>query len=308
MAPPAALWPAIKRRRMLALIASSVVLASAVLGALPFRAGARSSPAPIQLQKVASASWRPDLGQPLFIAVLGTDTRLGPPDGGGGRCDAVHIISINPKTRSGTILNFPRDSYVEIPGHGVDKINSACSLGGPDLMIQTLKKLTQIPIQYYVITEFSHFVRFIDELGGILVDVPYKMKDSFSGADFPAGPVPMTGALALAFSRNRHDTPNGDFSRTENQGRLIQAGLSKFRSDSVNPHRIAQFIGAARRNIKTFIPLIDMVKLGLLATEIDPSKVANIDVPGSAGMAGSASVVFLAPGDIFDRVRDDGIF
>ncbi|MGI8425994.1 MAG: LCP family protein [Actinomycetota bacterium] len=276
---------------------------------LPFRAaGQSSSPAAIGIHKVQGASWSPETGQPLFIAVLGSDARVAPPDGGGGRCDAVHIVAINPTTKAGTVLNFPRDSWVNIPGRGANKINSACSSGGGELMVQTLKSLTGIPIQYYAITEFSHFVKFIDVLGGLDVNVPYKMADSPSGAFFPAGPIHMTGGQTLAITRNRKDTPRGDFSRSENQGIVILAGLGKFRSEMADPHRIFDYIKAARQNIKSSVPLMDMVKLGILAKDVDPAQMKNLLMPGSTGSAGGASVVFLAPGDIYSRVRDDAIY
>ncbi|MGH2771476.1 MAG: LCP family protein, partial [Actinomycetota bacterium] len=160
---------AMRSRHLLAIALSALLASIGLVGwwlSAPFLgAVARSkpssggSPAPaVGIHKVKDTSWRPDLGQPLFIAVLGSDVRSGPPGGGGGRCDAIHIVAINPRARAGTILNFPRDAYVDIPGRGKDKINAAC-VPGADLMVQTLKNLTGIPIQYYVMTEFSHFIR-----------------------------------------------------------------------------------------------------------------------------------------------------
>lgn len=277
-------------------------------GSLPLRAGtATPGTTAVGIHKVQGASWRPEVGEPLFVAVLGSDARSAPPDGGGGRCDSVHIVAINPVNKGGTILNFPRDSWVPIAGRGMDKINAACSSGGAELMVQTLKNLTGMPIQFFAITEFSHFVKFIDELGGIDVNVPYAMADSPSGAFFKAGPIHMTGGQALAFTRNRKDTPRGDFSRSENQGILIQASLMKFRAEAADPHRIFDYIKVARRHTKLSAPVMDLVKLGLLAREIDPAQVKNLTVPGSVGSAGGASVVFLAPGNIYGQVRDDAI-
>jgi len=288
-----------------------VMIGSAWWLSLPFRAVAQSPATPppaVGIHKVKGAQWRPERAQPLFIAVLGSDTRVGPPDGGGGRCDAIHIVAINPVSKAGTILNFPRDSYVAIAGRGTDKINSACSSGGAELMVQTLKNLTQIPIQYYAITEFSHFVRLLDELGGIDINVPYRMKDSPSGADFPAGPVHMTGGQALAFTRNRKHTPRGDFSRTDNQGLALLAGLAKFRAEAADPHRFVDIVQVARRQTKISIPLMEMVKLGMIARDVDPAAVKNVTIPGGTGTAGSASVVHLAPGDTYSRVRDDAVY
>ena len=263
----------------------------------------------IAIHKVAGAQWRPEIGQPLFIAILGSDARSGPTSGGGGRCDAIHIIGINPTAKAGTILNFPRDSYVEVPGKGTDKINAACAAGGgAGVMVEALKKLTGIPIQYYAITEFTHFIRFIDELGGIDVDVPYEMRDPPSGANFDKGPRRMLGGEALAFTRNRKDTPNGDFSRTDNQGLFILAALKKFRAEATDPHRIFDYLTIARRHTDTSVPMLELVRLALVARDIDPASIRNVTINGSTGSAGGASVVFLNPGDTYDRVKDDAIY
>lgn len=266
----------------------------------PFR-GSASSQAAVGIHKVQGATWRPDVGQPLFVAVLGSDTRNGPP-GGSGRCDAIHIVAINPQAKAGTILNIARDSFV-----GGSKINDRC-VKGPDGMVAALKGLTGIPIQYYVTTEFSHFMAFYAEVGAIEINVPYPMNDPPSGARFKAGPQQLFGGQILAFSRNRKDTPKGDFSRTGNQGMVILASLQKYRNEATDPHRILDYVRAARRHIKFSIPMSEAIPLALLAREIDPANVKNVTVPGRTGSVGAASVVFLEPGDTFQRVKDDGIY
>lgn len=289
-----------KRLKRYALAGTAAALSASIWWlSLPLRAGAQA-PA-VGIHKVQGASWRPERGEPLFIAVLGSDTRVGPPDGGGGRCDAVHIVAINAQAKAGTILNIPRDSFI-----GGQKINGNCT-SGPERMVGALKSLSGMPIHYYAITEFSHFVKAIDELGGMEINVPYDMKDSPSGADFRPGPLKMTGGQVLSFSRNRKHAPGGDFGRTENQGRIILAALGKFRAEIGDPHRLWDFISVARRHTKTTVPLAEMIKLALIAKEIDPANVVNKNIPGGTGSAGAASVVFLSPGDIFTRVRDDAI-
>jgi LCP family protein required for cell wall assembly len=285
--------------RVLGLCLAVVLAATAWWASAPFR-GSASSQAAVGIHKVQGATWRPEIGQPLFIAVLGSDTRSGPP-GGSGRCDAIHIVSINPQQKAGAIINIPRDTWVG------SKINDRC-VGGPDGMVNALKSLTGINIQYYVTTEFSHFMKFIDEVGGVTVNVPYAMNDAPSGARFAAGPMHMLGGHVLAFSRNRKDTPKGDFSRSFNQGSVLLAGLAKFRAESADPGRILDYIRAAQRNIRFSVPLGDAVKLALLAREIDPANVRNIEPIGRTGAVGAASVVFLEPGDTFQRVKDDGVY
>ena len=294
------------RRRYTLLAAVAVLAATGVWWlAAPFRASA-GTPA-VGIHKVQGAIGGPETNQPLFVAVLGSDTRQGPPSGGGGRCDAIHIVGINPAAKAGTILNFPRDSYVPVAGQGTTKINSACTSGAQN-MVRTLSNLTGIPIQYYAITEFTHFQALVDELGGITVPIPYRMLDSASGADFQRGTFPLSGKQALAFSRARKSVPGGDFGRSENQGTLIIAALNKFRNEMADPHRLFDYIRVGRRHTQSTVPLRDVIKLALLAKDIDPANIKNVTVPGSAGSAGGASVVFLAPGDTFARVKDDALY
>ena len=269
----------------------------------PIIGPAEAGEAAVGISKVSGATWRPERGEPLFIAVLGSDIRQGPPGGGGGRCDAIHIVAINPQQKAGTILNFPRDSSIA----GYSKVNAACT-GGAGGMVRALRDHTGIPIQYYAMTEFSHFTQLVNELGGVHVNVPYDMKDSPSGADFRPGVIHMDGRAALAFSRNRKDTPRGDFSRTDNQGILMLASLGKFRAEAADPHRILDYVGVARRHVRSDVPLNEAIKLALLAREVDPANVKNITINGSTGTAGGASVVFLAPGDTYSRVKDDAIY
>ena len=291
-------------RTTLRVVALSLVVLVAAAGwwtSAPFRGSATSQTAAVGIHKVQGATWRPETGQPLFVAVLGSDIRNGAPGGGGGRCDAVHILSINPQAKAGTILDIARDTWVG------SKINDRC-LGGPDGMVNALKSLTGIPIQYYAMTEFSHFMKFIDEVGGLEVNVPYAMNDAASGARFSAGPRRMAGGEVLAFSRNRKDAPKGDFSRTFNQGEVMLAGHRKFRADTADPGRIIDYMRAAQRHVKVSVPMGDAIKLALLARDIDPANIRNVQVPGRTGSVGAASVVFLEPGDTFQRVKDDGIY
>ncbi|MEX2588184.1 MAG: LCP family protein [Actinomycetota bacterium] len=292
---------------------SVLVLLGLTLGAAwwlvaPVLAASPTEDTAVEIRKVAASNWYPTSGEPLFIAVLGSDTRNGPPSGGGGRCDAIHIVAINPQEKAGTILNIPRDTYVAVPGMGRTKINAACTRGAPT-MVQALQNHTGLPIHYYAITEFSNFVALINETGAINVPVPYAMRDSPSGAHFPQGNALMNGTQALAFSRNRKDTPRGDFSRTENQGIFMKAMHTKFREETaMDLHRVFDYIKAARRHVQTDVPVSEIVQLAMLARDIDPADIANLTIPGSTGMAGRASVVFPAPGDIYTRVKDDGIY
>lgn len=281
-----------------------------VLMALSVSAAPRATPSPVavEIHKVATAEWHPEVGGPLFILVLGSDARRAGVDGGRGRCDAIHLVAINPQAKAGTILNFPRDSYVDVPGRGMQRINTSCFFGGPDLMVRTVTQLTGIPVQYYAITEFSHFRALTEELGGVEVNIPYPMHDPVgSGANFEPGLKILAGEEALRFNRNRHATPAGDFSRTENQATFMLSALKKFRGETEDLSRIFEYLRVARRHTLITVPLNELLKMALLARQIEPAAIRSIVISGTVAKVGDASVVFINPGDIFARVRDDAL-
>jgi anionic cell wall polymer biosynthesis LytR-Cps2A-Psr (LCP) family protein len=120
----------------------------------------------------------------------------------------------------------------------------------------------------------------------------------------------MNGARALAFARNRKATPSGDFSRSENQGRLLGAALAKFRKDAITPLRLAKYFSVFRSQVVSDVPPTELLNLAMIAHRVNPSRLRNLVLPGSAGSAGSASVVFLSPGaaDIFRKIRPDATY
>jgi len=292
--------------RMRVLLAAALCLLLVLPGGI--RSGrARAQLPVIELHRVAAASYfDPARVNPLFVLVMGSDVRNGDPRGG--RADSLHIVAINTRTGAGTIVGIPRDSWVPIVGDGTQKINASLVTGGPAAVVATVSRLSGIRFHYWALTEFSHFRRLVDALGGLTVNVPYAMQDlPYSGANFPAGPRHMGGVDALALARNRHATPNGDFSRSENQGRILLAALTKFRRDASDPLLLVKYIAAFRREVVSDVPASELLDLALIARTINPAKVRNLVLPGSSAMIGSASVVLLAPGaqDVFKRIRDD---
>jgi LCP family protein required for cell wall assembly len=285
-----------------------VVLAALALALIGPASKMPAAPEPpvIELHRVAAASFfKPAKKSLLFALIIGSDVREGDPRGG--RSDSLHLLAINTVKGGGTMIGIPRDSYVDVPGHGTDKINSSLFFGGPERTVETVSKLSGIPIQYWALIDFSRFRKLVDALGGVVVDVPYEMHDHFSGADFKAGRTKMNGAQALAFSRNRHAATNGDFGRSENQGRLLLAALEKFREDAKDPFSVAKYLRAFRTLVASNVEIGDLLDLVAVGRSLDPAKIKNIVVPGHAGSAGSASVVYITPGDLFARVKDDGL-
>ena len=244
----------------------------------------------------------------VFVLVVGSDARPHE-DLLKTRADSLHLLAVNPSTGQGTLLGFPRDSWVEIPGHGRGKINNALALGGPNLLAATVRRLTGLPVDYYVITGFRGLMAMVDELGGVDVLVSRRMNDKNSGARFQRGWHHFTGGQALAFARNRTDVEKGDLSRSENQGLIMVSALAKMRSEVADDGGVARWVGVLLKYAKLDVPLAKLPALGALARKLDPARLKNVVAPGRVGSTAGQSVVFLTTeaAKMFQDLRDDAV-
>jgi len=298
--------------RPLPLAAALVVawISGSTVGAMPSASSADAAPL-LQIEPVR-AGYVPALdgSEPILILVIGSDARPGE-DVAAARADSIHILALNPAKGRATIVGFPRDAYVAIPGYGSNKINAAMVNGGPELAVATVEELTGLQMDYWALTWFEGFEAMIDDVGGLAIDVPFDVYDRYAHAQIDAGPQVLTGKAALAFARARHALPAGDFGRSENQGRLMVAALSQFREEfERDPGRLLTWIGAGLRNAQTSLGLDELLSLAFTGTTINQRKVVNVVLPGFTGMAGGTSVVNLDQtvlAAISGDLADDGL-
>lgn len=271
---------------------------------------------PAQIGHAGDASYLPGFAdvagkRTLFVLAIGSDARPGvcePVE----RClaDSIHLIGINPRKGGASVLGFPRDSYVPIPGVGTQKINNALFAGGPELVVQTIEELVGVEIDSYFLTSFAGLKRMVNSVGGIEVEIPYPMNDASSGAVFEAGPQELDGKQALAFARNRKSTPNGDFSRSENQGLLMLGALEQFRKDvRRDPFSMFTWLVSGIEHIQTDLSAVELFQLSMAALTVNPNRVVNRVTPGGIGTAGGASIVTLGSEAeaMFADIADDGL-
>lgn len=189
----------------------------------------------------------PDTGA-LNYVLLGSDSR-DPEDEGDGRSDSIMVVHLNEERDEAYIVSFPRDMYVEIPGHGRDKINAAYSLGGPALTVRTLEKLTDVRMDHVVLIGLEGFIGLTEDLGGVAVT--NQTAFSSHGFDYPKGKVTLQGEKALWFVRERHALPEGDLDRAENQRNVIKAIVAKGLSADVlsDPTRFTAFVSNLARHV-----------------------------------------------------------
>jgi LCP family protein required for cell wall assembly len=274
-----------------ALCAIALVLAAFVATLVPWSEPISAAPV-ITVGRVHDA-FQPESGK-VFVLVIGNDARSGNPDRA--LADAIHLVGVNTKTLKGGILNFPRDSYIPIPGYGTAKINESLLAGGPQLVAQTLENLTGIRIDYWAMVGFEGFQNIINELGGVTMKIPTDVYDlGGSGAHIDAGTRHLTKWSALAYVRTRHSFPNGDIDRTTNQATFLLALLKKLRQQVArDPGNIVDWMATIKRHGRFDVSASEMFKLGILATQVDPRDIGNVTVPVSYGQVGAASVVYIS--------------
>ncbi len=162
--------------------------------------------------------------EPVTIMVLGRDTRDAENDAG--RADIIMLLHLSPENGTCSLLSIPRDCWVEIPGHGEDKINAAYAYGGEELMIKTINSFLGAEINHYVTLDFDGFVELIDAVGGVDITIERPMVDPKSGANFSAGNHHLTGEQALSYTRSR-STELGDIGRIQRQQELFKELISQ---------------------------------------------------------------------------------
>ena len=241
----------------------------------------------------------------IYIAVIGNDAREGNPDNV--RADALHIIGFNTKTMRGGILNFPRDSYVSIPGSGSGRINEALYRGGPELQARTLESITGIKLDYWVMTGFEGFRKIVGRIGKIPFKISRDIIDPVgSGAYLKKGTKFLKGEQALAYVRTRKAFSEGDIARTTNQAKFLLAVLRKFQDEvRREPAALLRWINTTKDFTRNDMSPHEMFRLAILASQVKPRHIKSATVPVSLGSVGSASVVFIQPGAhaLYRRMR-----
>src|SRR6195952_1519979 len=165
----------VMRRRTLRaakLVTLGVVLA-VVTVALPDASPKTTEIALVKVDQGNAAALGKDV---ISILAVGSDARPGE-DFTHTRGDALQLVTINTKTHAASIIGVPRDSWVDIPGHGNDKINSSLYYGGPQLLGQTVGNLIGVQPKYVFVTRFPYFIAMVKWLGGVEVKNPYAFSD-----------------------------------------------------------------------------------------------------------------------------------
>ncbi|MEE5990481.1 MAG: LCP family protein [Lachnospiraceae bacterium] len=200
----------------------------------------------------------------INILLIGNDSRE---DGEDGRSDAMILVSVSSKTGKILFTSLLRDIYVSIPGHDDNRLNAAYSIGGPELLMQTVEENFDIPVNRYVLVNFDAFAGVVDAVGGVDLDLTndeVKWVNAYlneynllHGQDIKtgymdenaSGNLHLNGPQALAYTRNRKI--GTDFGRTERQRKVINAVIEALPSALMTngPEVIDEFCGHLTTNL-----------------------------------------------------------
>ncbi|GAB6168237.1 LCP family protein [Clostridium carnis] len=193
-------------------------------------------------------------GEIKNIALFGIDA----PDGEVGRSDAIMILTLDSTHNKIKLTSIMRDSYVDIDGRGMDKINHAYAFGGPELSIKTINKNFNLNIKDFMAVNFTSLPNIIDKIGGVEINITDEEVSHVSGISSP-GKYNLTGTQALAYSRIRYAT-GGDYKRTERQRVVIEGIFNKLKNTQVSnyPSFISEFLPYVKTNMSS----MELLKLG----------------------------------------------
>lgn len=220
----------------------------------------------------------------VTILLLGLDYRDWEAGNDYSRSDTMILLTLDPLSRTAGILSIPRDMWAAIPGFQHGKINTAYYLGdayklpggGPGLAVKTVEQFIGVPIHYYAQIDFGAFVRFIDEIGGVKIDVPEPITVDLLGSGaatkktLPAGVQTLPGEWALAYARARY-TEGGDFDRARRQQQVILGIRNRIISFEMLPILISKSDVLYRElssGVHTNLTLDEVIKLALLAIQV----------------------------------------
>ncbi|KRE75562.1 LCP family protein [Paenibacillus sp. Soil750] len=221
------------------------------------------------------------------VLLLGTDAR----GDENARSDVVIVMHIIPSTRKINMISIPRDSRVYIEGVGYTKINHAHILGemrggneeGTKEALQTVSNFLDVPINYYMKTNFKGFEDFIDTIGGVNVEVENDIYLLHSGVTLPQGKQHIDGKLALSLARERYAFANGDFDRQSEQTQLLKTVATEI----LRPEHIGEIAGLLSKVKKDMVDTNfqdnDIISLAWLFKGMTADDFTTKQVPGQSG-------------------------
>jgi polyisoprenyl-teichoic acid--peptidoglycan teichoic acid transferase len=310
-----------RRRRIWPKIVMLVILAS-VVSVLGYAGYIAYNISKISTQPLQFGGLATDNTRRVNVLVLGQGD---PGHDGEGLTDTMMVLSLDTRTKRVAQISIPRDLRVNIPGYGAGKINEANADGGVVLAEQVVANTLDIPINYYVKTNFTGVRELVDAVGGIDVDVKDRLVDreypcdddqyKSCGLDIEPGMQHMNGTIALQYARCRKGTCGDDFGRAARQQEVLNLVRDKVvRPDMLlNPAKLVQVVSAVRSGVQTDMGAVQAVEFGRLWEDAKSNQPISLVLSTADGgyLRSSGSSSDLVPiGGSFDAIqtRVKGIF
>lgn len=243
------------------------------------------------------------------ILLLGTDRRSSTPTTGtdaatpvwlpgAQRTDTMMLVHISADRSRATLVSLPRDSWVEVPGHGMHKLNAAFSLAGPSLAVATVEQLTGIRVDHLAVVDHQGLASLVDVVGGVDVSVPATVRDTANDVTWPRGSHHLDGPGTLLFVRQRYGLPGGDFDRIERQHQVLRSLMASLQDSarSLDVPQLKDLLDAVVTHVTVDSGwrAADMMRLVLDLRHLDEDGVRFLTAPvQGTGWEGDQSVVWL---------------
>lgn len=286
------------RRRWVILIVVGVVLMGASAGGLSWfhfsteRRLSQVERMPDPFVSIPASERPPKPKDSRTILLAGLDTLPDKPNDPG-RSDALMVVRTAADRKWSYVISIPRDAWVEIPGHGMAKINAAYAWGGPSLAVRTVERLTGLRIDHFAVVGMSGFRELTDAVGGVSVTIPDR--PGAGAGVLPPGRHQLTGEQALAYVRERKSLPQGDLDRVQRQQNYLRELMVKIldRNMLADPMRVNALLEAVAKTVRVDRGLTNEMMREMMM-ELRDMRVLFVTVPvNGTGMVGKQSVVWL---------------
>jgi LCP family protein required for cell wall assembly len=258
-----------------------------------------------QLQVVSHHLDLPIAGKPVTVLVLGYDHRSWEKTTKS-RSDTMILMRLDPHAHSLTVLSMPRDMRVDIPGHGVDKLNAAYSIGGAELALETVRQTMDVKINYLITVDFSGFRSIVDHVGGVYTDVERRYYNvngqagsgDYSNIDLKAGYQLLQGAQALSYVRFRHQ--DNDIYRITRQQAFLRELKHKLDLTTVGTNFVS-LVNDVANNVKIVSQFQHkpgpktLIGFARALAEVPKSRTLQLKLLGDQGGGGTPYVIVGAP-------------
>ncbi|MFN8659912.1 MAG: LCP family protein [Candidatus Obscuribacterales bacterium] len=235
----------------------------------------------------------PSLSERMTLLVLGVDSNGRNTERfTGTRSDTIILVSLDPFEKKVGLVSVPRDTHVPIAGsHGVDKINSAHSIGGPELTKQTLVEMFGVPIDHYICVDTQGLKGLCELIGPVEVLVEKEMHyvdhSAKLNVDLQPGLQTLTPAQVEQYIRFRHDA-TGDIGRMERQQWFLRQAARKLKDPQI-VLKLPEMIKLSQEYVRTDLSPEDMLKIAVFGKDIEPSQVTTATLPGTPEMISGIS-------------------